>query len=299
MAGRVLILGVTGMLGQALAAEARRRGIAFVGAARSGAERSVDVTREEAVRALVAEVAPEVVVNTVAITDHDACETDPCAAYLCNARAVALIADACRDEGARLVQISTDQFYGGDGPRAHPEEAPVTRLPGEYARTKFAGEAFALRLPDALVLRTNITGLRGLAGQPTFIEWVYEKALRGEAFTLFDDYYCSTIDTPSFAEALFDLLETGARGLLNLASREVSSKKDFIVAAVAALTGRPPAYTAGSVRSLATPRAEAIGLDVTRAETLLGRRLPGRAEVARRLAEVWRSRPPHQPGPTT
>jgi hypothetical protein len=75
-------------------------------------------------------------------------------------------------------------------------------------------------------------------------------------------------------------VKMGATGLLNLASRESVSKADFI-AALAQAGG----YDAQLARRVPRParqrprRANAMGLDVSRAEALLGRALPGAAEV--------------------
>ncbi len=290
MGKRILVIGATGMLGQALVAQGHSRGYEVVGAARSKTDRTVDLAAPSSIGTLIHHTAPDIVVNAAAMVVHADCEADPCGAYASNARAVAFMSDACQQTGATLVQVSTDQFFTGDGARPHAQDAPVTILPSEYARTKLAGETFALRLPDALVLRTNITGLRGRAGRPTFIEWVFETASAGRPFTLFDDYFTSTIDTPSFARSLFDLVDKGARGRFNLASRDISSKKDFIIAAVQALTGNDPKYTLGSVTTMATPRAESLGLDVGKAEAVLGYSLPTRSEVVDALAQAWKER---------
>lgn len=274
----LLVLGSTGMLGQALMAEAAARGQNAVGVARRGAERSCDLTDADALADLFAATSPTLVVNCAALTDLARCEADPAAAFAVNAHAVALLAERCRVHSARLVQVSTDHFFTGDGRAAH-DEAAVPRLVNDYARSKFAGEAFALSLPDALVLRTNVTGPRGWEGKPTFAEWLIGAIERDEPLTLFDDYFTSTLDSRGFARACFALMDRKASGLLNLASSQIASKLEFATA-LASRMGRDLARArAGSVRSLAPRRAESAGLDVRKAETLLGCRLPGLADV--------------------
>ncbi len=63
------------------------------------------------------------------------------------------------------MQISTDHYFCGQGDLKHDESAPVTLL-NEYARTKYAGEAFALTNPEACVIRTNVVGFRGWEVRP-------------------------------------------------------------------------------------------------------------------------------------
>jgi dTDP-4-dehydrorhamnose reductase len=270
---RFLVLGATGMLGSALVAGGRARGHEVVGAGRSGPDLAVDVTDPAALTAAVADSHADVVVNTVALVSLAGCEDNPALAYAVNARPPALLAEATSHAGSRLVQISTDHFWTGDGSALHAEDAPV-RLVNEYARTKFAGEAFALTLPGALVLRTNITGFRGRTGAPTFAEWALGAIEADEALTLFDDFYTSTMACSDFSEAMLDLLDLGARGVVNLASSQVSTKQEFLTA-LADATGHPLAgATTASVRGLSPARGESLGLDVSHAERLLGRKLP-------------------------
>lgn len=274
----LLVLGATGMLGQAMLAEAEARGQKAVGVARQGAERSCDMTDAAALDALFAAVAPDIVVNCAALTDLARCEADPANAFAVNARAVAMLAESCRTHSARLVQVSTDHFFTGDGRAAHAETA-IPRLLNEYARGKFAGEAFALTLPGALALRTNITGLRGWESKPTFAEWLMGAVERDDPLTLFDDYFTSTLDSRGFARACFDLLEREAAGLFNLASSQIASKLEFATALATRMDCKLTRAQAGSVRGLSPRRAESAGLDVRKAEAMLGRRLPDLAEV--------------------
>jgi dTDP-4-dehydrorhamnose reductase len=284
----LLVLGATGLLGQTIVAEAKRRGIQALGAARKGTNFNVDLTNVAQVADLFARVSPTRVINAAAETNLDSCERDPGGAYLINARAVALIAEQCRTSGASLVHVSTDHFFTGEGPRAHAEDSAVT-LVNEYARSKYAGEGFARILPGSLVIRTNITGFRGWSGQPTFAEWAVNAILNRHPLKLFDDFYTSTIDVGSFSRLLFQLLDTGAVGLINLASSTVSSKSDFVHELAAAFGIRLDWATVASVRDLATARAESAGLDVSKAEHLLGQPLPTLREVCNALVAQHRT----------
>jgi len=285
----VLIIGATGMLGQALMAEARARRHKTIGVARSGSDITIDIVDDAAVGSALADVSPDLVINCAAVINIDECDRDPALAWQTNARAVSVLANACRSIGAKLVQISTEHYYTGDGRRLHDEAASPVFV-NDYARTKYAGEAFALANPDALVLRTNIAGFRGWQGRPTLVEWIIGAAVGRDTVTLFDDAFGCTIDVRAASRAAFDLCDRGASGVYNLGSREVFTKGAFL-RAVAEAIGHPLADTsAGSIRTLGTPRAESLGIDVTKAEKTLGYRLPGLAEVARAIAEEYRER---------
>ena len=272
------------MLGQAMVAEARGRGMDVSGAGRSGPDVVVDVREEATLDDALGRTRPDVVVNSAAIVDLSLCEAQPDLAYAVNARSVALLVGICRRGSARLVHISTDHYYVGDGDAPHNELASV-HLVNEYARTKFAGEAFALTLPGSLVVRTNVTGFRGRPETPTFIEWAVAAISAGDPLTLFDDFYTSTMAAYDCAATVFELLEADVAGLINVASSTVSSKLEFVTA-LAEEMGHPlNEPLVRTVRGLRPRRAESLGLDVSRAESILGRPMPNlRATVGALVA---------------
>ena len=287
-ATRVLILGSTGMLGRALSTEGRRRNNSVVGMARSGADINGDIADSDRLTTALAASRPDIVINSAAMTSVDGCEHNPGHAYLVNARAAGVLAEAAGKLGAYLVQISTDHYFTGDGERMHDEAEPV-RLLNEYARTKYAGEQFTLINPGALVVRTNVVGFRRHPANPTFVEWVIRSLQQQSPMTLFDDYYVSSIDVGHLSSALFDLLPSRPSGVLNVAACRVSSKRAFVEALANRLDLPTGHCRSGSVRSMpGTLRAESLGLDVSKAEQLLGRALPDLQGVVDRLIQEYR-----------
>lgn len=281
-ANRLLVLGATGLLGQAMLARAGDRGWSCTGAARSGSGHDVDVTDLSTLAELIHAISPTLLVNCVALTDLAACEERPGDAYTVNARVPALLADLALKNSIGLVQISSDHYFTGDGAATHSETTRV-RLLNEYARTKYAGEAFALTAPSALVVRTNIVGLRGWPGRPTFAEWALDALEHARPVSLFDDFYTSSMHSHACADAVLDLVQCHAVGLLNVASTQVSSKYEFVRALARVAGLELTAGRRGSVRELRPRRAESLGLDVSRAERLLGRPLPGLEDTVRAI----------------
>lgn len=284
---RCLVIGATGMLGQAMVREARARGFDVTGTARKGVDIALDIADGAAIASVVRDARPDILVNCAAMANIDDCDRDPAAAWLVNARAAGLLCEAAEEAGAQAIHVSTEHYYTGDGAARHDEEHPVTFL-NDYARSKYAGEALAAAA-GALVLRTNIAGLRGTPGKPTLLEWLVDVARNRKPVTLFDDAFVSTIDCGRMVKAAFDLLEAQCIGLYNLASRDVFSKK-ALLAGIATAIGHPLDHAeTGSVRSLAVRRADSLGLDVTRAEADLGYALPGLDEVIDNLAREVRN----------
>nr|WP_101897297.1 dTDP-4-dehydrorhamnose reductase [Embleya scabrispora] len=99
--------------------------------------KDLDITDAAAV--LAATAGHDIVVNAAAWTDVDGAETAEAAATEVNGTAVGHLARACAVHGARLIQISTDYVFGGDGTAPYPEDAPTAPL-NAYGRGKLVGE---------------------------------------------------------------------------------------------------------------------------------------------------------------
>jgi dTDP-4-dehydrorhamnose reductase len=286
----VVVLGSSGLLGQALMAEIGRRGDRAIGLSRGT---GVDLGRVADLGAVLDSQQPALVVNAAAITNLDHCEREPEQAWALHARLPGLLALWAGTHGVPWVQVSTDHYFCAEENTLHDEHAAVT-LPNEYARSKHAGEAAALTSRHALVARTNIVGRRGWPGLPSFAEWVLAAFQAGKPFAGYTDAWASSMEAGQCAAALLDLSDLGVCGLLNVAARESSSKARFILEMAAAM-GLDELLMQPQPRPRAgLQRANAMGLDVSRAEALLGRRLPTAHEVAQALATAFEEEQDHE-----
>ena len=102
---------------------------------------SLDITNIDEVIAVVKEVNPYAIINCAAHTNVDGCEKDVDNAYKINAIGPRNLAIAANKYGAKLVHISTDYVFGGDGDRPY-TEFDDTNPQGMYGKTKLAGEKF-------------------------------------------------------------------------------------------------------------------------------------------------------------
>jgi len=284
---KVLVIGSTGMLGQALMLEMKRRGIDVIGIARSGADISCDIVDDRTLSNIILSIKPQIIINSAAMVSLAKCEEKPDYTYLVNARPASILTEIARKSGIYFVQISTDHYYTGDCNIKHTEEHPI-RLINEYSRTKYAAERFALTNPNALVIRTNIVGFRNKIETSTFVEWAIQNIENKSPMTLFDDYFISSINVTQFSSALLDIIEKKTTGVLNVASREVFSKKTFICALAKKMAYSLNNIKIGSVFDAGdASRAESIGLDVGKAEDILGYELPTLDEVITSIVEEY------------
>ena len=152
---KLLLLGGNGQVGREL-----RRSLLPLGelvvATRDGADAdaSADFDVPEDVAALVARIAPDVVVNAAAYTAVDKAESDQAAAFRANAEAPGAIARACAANDALLVHYSTDYVFDGTARRPYRTDDATAPL-GVYGKSKLAGED-AIRASGArhAILRT-------------------------------------------------------------------------------------------------------------------------------------------------
>ncbi|HEX6852482.1 MAG TPA: dTDP-4-dehydrorhamnose reductase [Candidatus Polarisedimenticolaceae bacterium] len=152
---RVVLFGGTGQLGRALRARAPA-GATLVVPGRAEA----DLRTPDRPAAVVARTRPDLVINAAACNDVDGAEADPTEAFAVNAEAVGAIARAAAAAGARLIHVSTDYVFDGEGgrPRAPGDPtAPVNR----YGASKLRGEELAI---EALGGRTTVVRTSWLHG---------------------------------------------------------------------------------------------------------------------------------------
>jgi dTDP-4-dehydrorhamnose reductase len=171
--GGWLVTGAGGMLGRELAALLRGRDEMVNALPRA----ELDITDPAAAAAAVCGQRPAVVVNCAAWTAVDDAETREEQALAVNGHGPANLAAACRAAGARLIHVSTDYVFSGEGARPWAEDDPPAPRTA-YGRTKLAGERAVLRaLPAAgYVVRTG--WLYGEHG-PNFVAAMLRLAARG------------------------------------------------------------------------------------------------------------------------
>src|SRR5512140_1557073 len=148
LSGRLLVTGVSGLLGLNLALQARDRhqvtGVLSGGraAAQPGvtpfATLQADLTRPGQVERVLDAAQPDVVINCAALTELDACELNPEKAFLLNTQLPRDLAERTARRGIQLVHISTDAVF--DGTHGDYSETDAPNPINVYARTKLDGE---------------------------------------------------------------------------------------------------------------------------------------------------------------
>lgn len=179
----------------------------------------------DAVRRLLDEVRPGLMVHTAGLTNIERCEAEPELARQINVELAATVAEACASLRVPLVHISTDHLFAGDVPMCT-EATPVAPL-NEYARTKAEAERrVAAAWPQALIVRTNFYGW-GPRYRQSFSDVVLGALRAGQPLSLFTDVYYTPILAGVVATTCHQLVDAGASGVFNVAGEDRLSKYDF------------------------------------------------------------------------
>jgi dTDP-4-dehydrorhamnose reductase len=192
----------------------------------------LDITDREQVEQVVAEFAPDAVVNASAMTNVDACERDPERAFAVNALGVRHLAVATARRGAHLVHVSTDYVFDGVATRPYDEWAAVNPV-SEYGRSKLGGELEVERHAASwATVRTSwVFGRRGT----DLVSWAFGAFDRGEL----DGVLADQVSIPTYAPDLAVLLARFAverrQGLFHVTSgSEAVTRHELIVTALRA-----------------------------------------------------------------
>ncbi len=286
---RVLITGVTGLLGSVLARQAAGK-YSICGVARRpnairlpcSVER-LDLTDRGMVLRIVRKVQPEVIVHAAAMTSVDQCEREPQAAFAANVDGTRYLLDAVEGTSCRFLYISTDSVF--DGQKGNYSEEDAAAPVHAYGKTKLEAERLVLqRRPHSLVIRTAFYGT-GTPQGAGLAEWILSTLRRGEQVPGFTDLFFSPIPATQLARRILELIEKPVSGVLHVAGSEGCSKYEFALklASTFGFSADRIVPTESGQNNLMAPRPKNVTLRVDRGTAVLGTRMPGLEEGLRTL----------------
>ena len=154
---KIIVTGCNGQLGRAINKELLKSGnyeLINTDVFEGEGITPLDISNVDAVIKLAREVRPSAIVNCAAYTAVDKQESDVDLSYKINAIGPRNLAIAATEVGAKLVHVSTDYVFEGNGTRPYIEfdkTGPVS----VYGKTKLAGEEFVKQFSDRFfIIRT-------------------------------------------------------------------------------------------------------------------------------------------------
>lgn len=150
----------------------------------------------------------DVLINSAAFTNVDRCETERDLAFLINGEAPGVLAQVCREKGAKLIHFSTDYVFDGEKRTPYTEEDEANPI-SAYGESKLAGEKNVLAAGDEhLVVRVSwVFG----PDRPSFVDAMIKRAQENEKVNAIADKFSTPTYTLDVAQMLERILDRWSR----------------------------------------------------------------------------------------
>ena len=217
---KVLVTGAKGQLGTDLMNELAKRGIEGIGVD----VEEMDITDAEACRRVIKASGADAVIHCAAYTAVDAAEDNVELCRRINGEGTRNVAQACKEADVKLMYISTDYVFDGQGPR--PWEPDDERHPlNVYGQTKYEGELAVEERSDKYFI-VRIAWVFGVAGK-NFIKTMLRLGKERGAVSVVDDQVGSPTYTHDLARLLVDMIQTDKYGRYHATNEGLCSWYEF------------------------------------------------------------------------
>jgi dTDP-4-dehydrorhamnose reductase len=235
---KILVTGSNGLLGQKLVYKLRSNPKFSLIATARGENRlldksgyiyeSLDITNKENVRSIFTKYKPDIIINSAAMTNVDACETDREGALLMNATSVQYqvdVLESLQNDSYKphFIHLSTDFIFDGTHGPLTEEEKPNPL--SYYAETKLEAEHIVQKskLKWAMARTVLVYGIVDNMSRSNIVLWVKGNLEAGKTINVVDDQF----RTPTLAEDLTDgcilIAEKKAEGIFNISGKDFMS----------------------------------------------------------------------------
>ena len=217
---KVLVTGVRGQLGFDVMNELKKRGLEAVGADIE----EMDITDEESVNRFIMDAKPDAVIHCAAYTAVDAAEENEDICRRVNADGTRNIAKVCKELDCKMIYISTDYVFDGQGSR--PWEPDEERHPlNVYGQTKYEGELAVQELLEKYFI-VRIAWVFGVNGK-NFVKTMLNLAQTHDTLTVVNDQYGSPTYTYDLARLLVDMVQTDKYGIYHATNEGICTWYEF------------------------------------------------------------------------
>lgn len=217
---RILVTGVKGQLGHDVMNELAKRGHTGIGVD----VEEMDITDAKKVNEVIRASEVEAVIHCAAYTAVDAAEDQVELCRKINAEGTENIAKVCKELDIKMMYISTDYVFDGQGTR--PWEPDDERHPlNVYGQTKYEGELAVEELVKKFFI-VRIAWVFGVNGK-NFIKTMLRIGKERGAATVVDDQIGSPTYTYDLARLLVDMIQTEKYGRYHATNEGLCSWYEF------------------------------------------------------------------------
>lgn len=218
---KVLVTGVKGQLGHDVVIELQKRNYEVIGL---DAE-EMDITDTNAVKTVIMKYNPDAVVHCAAYTAVDKAEDNIDLCRKVNAEGTQNIAKVCKQLDCKMMYISTDYVFDGEGTNFWQPDDEVKQPLNAYGLTKYEGE-MAIREYVEKFFIVRISWVFGVNGN-NFIKTMLRLGKENGAVKVVNDQFGSPTYTADLAVLLCDMIETDKYGIYHATNEGICSWYEF------------------------------------------------------------------------
>lgn len=223
---KIIVTGANGQLGKELKQlEAKYPNFEFIFLSKE----DLPIHHSEMVEHFFSVYRPTFLINCAAYTAVDRAEEDRENAFLINAYATGVLAEACKKYHAKFIHISTDYVFDGTATAPYKEEASINPQ-GVYGTSKAEGEKLALSgNADTIIIRT--AWVYSIFGK-NFVKTMMKLMQEREELKVVDDQIGSPTYAADLAEVILQIISSGQwhPGIYHYSNDGIISWFDFAAA---------------------------------------------------------------------
>lgn len=236
-----LITGSNGLLGQKLIyALLKRKDIRLIATSR-GENRllkkegytyvDLDITQQTAVEATIKQYQPHCIINTAALTNVDACETQREACWDINVKAVSYFTEAIKKHSTtncHFIHLSTDFVFDGEAGPYREEDQPNPL--SYYALSKYESEKVvrASGIKWAIARTIIVYGIVDNMSRSNVVLWAKEALEKGQEIKVVDDQYRSPTLAEDLAAGCILIADKEETGIYHLSGKNIMSILELV-----------------------------------------------------------------------
>ncbi|HCL02753.1 MAG TPA: dTDP-4-dehydrorhamnose reductase [Lachnoclostridium phytofermentans] len=217
---RVVVTGVNGQLGYDVVKELKKQGFTAIGLTRE----NLDITDENQAMRTIREINPEAVIHCAAYTAVDLAEEETEKSLRVNALAASYLAKACAEIHAKMIYVSTDYVFPGEGEKPYETLDQVAPI-NWYGQTKYEGEQAVLRELESYFI-VRVSWVFGKNGK-NFVKTMLRLSEERSTVSVVADQIGSPTYTVDLARCLVDMIKSDKYGIYHATNEGFCSWYDF------------------------------------------------------------------------
>lgn len=242
---KILVTGANGLLGQKLIYAMLKRNDIEIIASSKGENRllekkgynyeSLDITQKEEVRKILLKYKPDVVINTAAMTNVDACEFEKEECWKINVTSVQNFIDVISSDSSphdllkcHFIHISTDFVF--DGEKGPYKETDAPNPLGYYSLSKYEAEKILQNshIHWAIIRTIIIYGIVDNMSRSNVVLWAKDSLEKRKEINVVDDQFRSPTLAEDLAEACISAAMKEATGIFHVSGKDIMSILELV-----------------------------------------------------------------------